>query len=509
MNNESNHLEPVGTSDSVSIASSFSANHECVPIDHVNLGSLLFPEGCKPISSDEKWQAPEVGANQFWLDVIPRPILAAGEMVDILRRTQVGYYIAFQPLNSLFLEFGTEGLQKAPGSRADIFQNEFVSMIEKRLMTRFMKKCYIGNEISFPQDSEVEGGDQKEQEEIDTDVTFKEAMTEMKLTERLQKFVMYSIIFQTKFNHTLSKMDGVKAVRKYQKSIIAYDTKTPFLAMNYGTGELAQAFCRLCAVHGGMYVLRRGVSALVCDRKSDSIVSEESPPVGIVTSEHEVVRAKHIFMSQALLQNSSFDSSISSIKHQKTWRLMAFLNKSIVKEEHGGRVMITVPCGVIGNKSSGVRIRQFDSTCNVCPQGMYVLYAETLDEEATEGDLLTAVRQYVNYGEKEQVVDSSNTVNQAQTQENMQQGSEFDDDNLDSMTSTPDEKPVAMWGVSFCRNVGTESVNIANGIIAVAAPECEIDCDGVIAEAERCFRIVKPNDEFLPEQKDEERVEET
>ena len=508
LNSETNPLEPPGTSDSVRIASSFGVNHECIPIDHVTLGSLLFPEGCKPISSNETWQSLELDVNQLWLDIISRPILAAGEMVKILRRTQVGYYIGFQPLNSLFLEFGTEGLQKVPGSRADIFQNDFISMIEKRLMTRFMKKCYVGDVMGFPEEKEIEGGDQTQEEDDDSDVTFKEEMTEMKLTERLQKFVMYSIIFQSSLENTVNKMDGINAMRKYQQSIVAYDTKTPFLAMNYGTGELAQAFCRLCAVHGGTYVLRRGISALICDLKSDPIANEETPHVGILTSEHEVIGAKHIFINQGLLRNSSFESLTSSIRCQKTWRLMAILNNSIVREEHGGRVMITVPRGTIGNESSAVRIRQYDSTCNVCPKGMYVLYAETLDAEATESDLLTAVRQYVNYGEKQQGANSRDEINETQIQESTQQIGELDEINLDSMTLTSEEKPVAVWGISFCRNVGTESVNVAKGIIAVAAPENEIDCDSVIAEAEKCFRIVKPNDEFLPEQKDEESAEE-
>jgi RAB protein geranylgeranyltransferase component A len=38
---------------------------------------------------------------------------------------------------------------------------------------------------------------------------------------------------------------------------------TPFLWPMYGSGELPQAFCRLCAVFGGVYYLDRPIEAFV------------------------------------------------------------------------------------------------------------------------------------------------------------------------------------------------------------------------------------------------------
>lgn len=40
---------------------------------------------------------------------------------------------------------------------------------------------------------------------------------------------------------------------------------TPFLFTLYGTGELPQAFCRLCAVFGGTYCLKKRCESLVID----------------------------------------------------------------------------------------------------------------------------------------------------------------------------------------------------------------------------------------------------
>lgn len=59
---------------------------------------------------------------------------------------------------------------------------------------------------------------------------------------------------------TLSARAGVKAVCKHLRSLNVYGP-TAFLASCYGSAELAQGFCRLCAVWGGVYMLRRGAYA--------------------------------------------------------------------------------------------------------------------------------------------------------------------------------------------------------------------------------------------------------
>lgn len=44
--------------------------------------------------------------------------------------------------------------------------------------------------------------------------------------------------------------------------------ETAFIAPLYGVGELPQAFCRMAAVHGAVYVLRRQLKSAVIDRTS-------------------------------------------------------------------------------------------------------------------------------------------------------------------------------------------------------------------------------------------------
>jgi hypothetical protein len=58
--------------------------------------------------------------------------------------------------------------------------------------------------------------------------------------------------------------DGLAAVFRHL-SALGVHGETAFLAPLYGSGELAQAFCRLCAIHRGTYLLRHALFGLVLE----------------------------------------------------------------------------------------------------------------------------------------------------------------------------------------------------------------------------------------------------
>ena len=56
--------------------------------------------------------------------------------------------------------------------------------------------------------------------------------------------------------------DALKLINNFIHSAGRFGN-TPFLFTLYGTGELPQAFCRLCAVFGGTYCLKKKCESLV------------------------------------------------------------------------------------------------------------------------------------------------------------------------------------------------------------------------------------------------------
>lgn len=480
----------------------FGQDHQLFQLSKLPLHSQLFPDGARPISVraiDSKRIQPEQ-RGKFWLDFIPRPIMAAGPMVDLLVRSNVGHYIDFRALDGLYAEFGNpDGLQYVPGSRADVFQNRFITMLEKRLLMRFVKTCYEGNENLENGDGTEEGGGSPGVVAVDEESrSFKEEMSAMGLTEKLQQFLVHSIVLATGNDDSLSSGYGVGAVKKYQQSMMKFGTKTPFLYANHGSGELSQAFCRLCAVHGGVYVLRRGATSVIQTSDSrqnggNAVAGETSGSgtmVGIVTAEKELIKCKNAFVSKQLAGAMDLGMPTNlQVDDAKVWRLMAIVDGSIVRDPAAKRIMVTVPRGNSGNDTSAVRIRQLDDAVMICPPGYFVLYAETLESDGSEQDVLSACRRYVEMGTNngDMATDGGSTPHLA---------AEVSADERDPQSCESDNRPRVLWGVTYSRTLDNQRV-AGKGVVLVSQLDHGHDTDDAIAEAKRCFGMVHPVEEFF------------
>jgi len=66
----------------------------------------------------------------------------------------------------------------------------------------------------------------------------------------------------------VSTEEGLTAVFRHLTALGVHG-ETAFLAPLYGSGELAQAFCRLCAIHRGTYLLRHPLFGLVLEEEEE------------------------------------------------------------------------------------------------------------------------------------------------------------------------------------------------------------------------------------------------
>lgn len=455
---------------------------------------LLFPNGGRVIVDESGDESAKDGldAKNISIDVTPRPILAAGKLVDLLIHTDVGHYIDFRPMDGLFLQFtGAAGLQRVPASRSDVFQNEFVNVVEKRLLTRFIKTC-----ISTATDKSHGGppGDpSNESRSPNADKTFQAVMSQMKLSDKLQNFIWYSVLFRPP-DDNLSFPDGCTLVNTFQASLLRFETRTPFLYANFGTAELSQAFCRLCAVHGGTYVLSRGVRSIRrmggCGKGMEE--GGDLKTVSVTTTAGDEITARLVYIGR------EFDPAVRNAVGEMVWRFVGVVDGSLVRGD-GQRVVISLPRGVVGNSRSEVRVRQVDSAVGVCPRGLFIVYAESVEEGACEEDVLCAVRAYVCMGRAGRAGEGDDGVEDGEVGDG--ESCEMGGRGFEAV-----RKPRLLWGMTYGRvggEVGGEvdgglAARFGDGVEMVCAPEVEIDCDGVLREAERCFRVMYPEGEFFP-----------
>lgn len=445
-------------------------------------------------------------ADKVLLDLAPKPIMAAGDMVELLIKSRVGHYIDFRAFDSSYLAFSDGSLRHVPASRADVFQERFISMVEKRLLMRF-----VNSSLDSALNTTAEGQALHSTEPEGCGTSLADTMKQAGLTDNLMAFLEHAVALLDKRASETPSADGLAAIVKYQKSVVKYNTRTPFLYPNYGSGELSQAFCRACAVHGGTYVLRRAARALLVARGETGVQEssgndEIKRVAGVITSMGEKVTCANVFSSARLLQKVPMGGRLpNGAPRGRIWRAICVIDGSIVRDD-ANRVFVVVPSGTVGNRYATVRMRQLDSAVAICPEGFYVLYAETVGVQGCERDVLVALDKYVALGDNERAVingdqgDSQLSPPAGGAMSTMRAEDDASITTNDEMQSCATEsKPSVLWGVVYSRDITSErqGESPVSGLTFVHEREAEPDASLAIAEARRCFNSVMPEAEFF------------
>eukprot|EP00891_Asterochloris_glomerata_P001811 jgi/Astpho2/1811/Aster-x0075 len=84
----------------------------------------------------------------------------------------------------------------------------------------------------------------------------------------------------------MSAREGLAVLRQQFGSLERYGAGTgAFLAPLYGCGELPQAFCRVAAVAGAVYVLKQPIKAICQDSQTEACTAVE-----LDTGQHKLSR---------------------------------------------------------------------------------------------------------------------------------------------------------------------------------------------------------------------------
>lgn len=163
-----------------------------------------------------------------------------------------------------------------------------------------------------------------------------------------------------------------------------------FLYPLYGAGELPQAFCRIAAVKGALYVLRRGVRALLLDKASRRLR-------GVVTSTGQSIRTSKLVAGPGLLD--SLPSSETRTESTET-RPSELSNGTATPSEERyiarcvcitdapllpsqSNVLVTFPPGSLSEAvpSHPVRVLQAGESAAVAPPGRFLIQFSTVGSE--------------------------------------------------------------------------------------------------------------------------------
>ncbi|WKY00301.1 hypothetical protein Q1695_014839 [Nippostrongylus brasiliensis] len=367
-------------------------------------------------------------------------------MVQTLCDSEVAKYAEFKCVDR-FLCIRDESEEKlmysrVPCSKGDIFQDEALGMVDKRRLMKFMTFCLEWNTKA----DELEGWKEYQDE------PFEKFLESQEITGELRSYIADAIGIlhpnattkEASFLKIRVSFDeqcyGLTAVCRFVDSVGRFGP-SPFLTSLYGSGEIPQCFCRLCAVFGGLYCLGRPVEALI---QMDGKVT------GVIADGHRI-SCTHLIMSSEYVP-----SSVQS--HEETWidRAVYITNKSIWVEEKEHVTLLN-----LFQLDPPSALRLIEEGFEVCtaPKGFYLVH-------------LT--------GRKSSAESSIPNISQR-------------------IFGEPDgERPTPCWSLRFEVLTSASLEPPVGNVICVSGADHALDYASSIDEAQRVFSTFWPERDFLP-----------
>ena len=206
-----------------------------------------------------------LGSNRDYnVDLVPKFIMANGKLVKVLVLTDVTRYMDFKLVDGSYVYrraqkggmFGGASapiISKVPADEAEAIKTGLISLVQKNWLRGFLK--YI---------AKYDQADPKTWDGMDlSQATMKQLYDKMWLDEDAQEFLGHAMALEPDDGYlTRPALETVKALRLYAESLDRYG-KSPFIYPIYGLGNLPEGFSRLCAIHGGIFILNKGVDEVL------------------------------------------------------------------------------------------------------------------------------------------------------------------------------------------------------------------------------------------------------
>ena len=288
------------------------------------LGDLykLFNEA---IETDDKF-----GRGRDWnVDLIPKFIMANGELTKLLIHTDVTRYLEFKQIEGSYVYKKGGNVCKVPADDKEALSSSLMGIFEKRRFRNFLIWA-MGLKFDDP----------KTFKDLDPEKsTMRDVYKKFGLDQNTSDFTGHAICLFLKDDYLDQPCkDAIKRLKLYYDSLSSYG-KSPYLYPLYGLGELPQGFARLSAVYGGTYML---------DKPVEEIVMEDGKVVG-VKSGGEIAKTKMV-----IADPSYFLEKVKKVS--QVVRAICILKHPIAKAANSSSFQLIIPANQVGRKSGILKI---------------------------------------------------------------------------------------------------------------------------------------------------------
>jgi Rab GDP dissociation inhibitor len=191
----------------------------------------------------------------YCVDLCPKFLMACGDLVKMLLHTRVTRYLEFKSIAGCYVHQSGK-VQKVPATPKEALNSGLMGLFQKRRFRDFIQ--FVSN---------YKESDPKTHSGLDLNkMTSKACFDYWKLEPGTVQFTGHCIALypdDSYLNKPAKEM--VERCKLYAYSVSRYGN-SPFIYPIWGLGGLPEGFSRLCAVHGGVYMLNRPVDEIVYDK---------------------------------------------------------------------------------------------------------------------------------------------------------------------------------------------------------------------------------------------------
>lgn len=411
---------------------------------------------------------------KFNIDLAPKLLFARGELVELLISSNIARYAEFRAVSRV-ATFMDGKLSQVPCSRADVFANKTVSVVEKRMLMQLLTSCM------------EQGADSPEFDGF-RDKTFLEYLKTKSLTPIVQHYVVQAIAMATE---KTSCRDGVNRTKHFLNSLGRYGN-TPFLWPMYGSGELPQCFCRLCAVFGGVYCLKRQLDGVVINgSKCSAIISGK-----------QRISLEHLVLGQGHLPAEV----VAAEGEQRISRGIFITDRSIMQGEKENLTLLYYPPEGPGQEP--VTLIELGPSTNACPQGLFMVHMTCKRTKNAKEDLAYVVEKFLKAEPLDPMAVRSSIHSHTQTVANDKQHAQEGEEAARGEAGEDSPKPQVLW--SLYLNLPASDIKLnesaAENLHLCSGPDLELDFDFAVNQAKNIFKSMYPDEDFLPRAPDPEEI---
>ncbi|KAL8609899.1 Rab GDP dissociation inhibitor beta [Nucella lapillus] len=315
----------------------------------------------------------DYGRERDWnVDLIPKFLMANGQLVKLLVHTGVTRYLEFKSVEGSYV-YKEGQIYKVPADEKEAMGSSLMGLLEKKRFRDFLQ---------FVQ--EFDEKDPKTYSKYVADPmvsTSQELYDKFSLEQGTRDFTGHALaLFLNDKYMEEPCVNLIKRCKLYSDSLSRYG-KSPYLYPLYGLGELPQGFARLSAIYGGTLSAIYGGTYML-DKPGCEIVYDASGKAeGVKDADGAVAKC-----SMAIVCDPSYAKDKCKVVG-KVVRAICILSHAVENTKNGASVQIIIPQAQV-NRKDDIYVCVVSDAHQVCSKGHYLaIVSTTVETDNPEAEL--------------------------------------------------------------------------------------------------------------------------